>query len=84
MPLLAQELIPITITDNHTIIIDQFKTCNCLDKSDIINQNGYNKEELLSTLESLTADGLISCTDDKCCVNSSSFGSFVDKLNKMK
>ena len=84
MPIVAQELIPITITDNHTILIEQFKKCNCLNKSELINVDGYNKEDLMSTLDSLTSGGLISCDGNKCCVNSVEFGSFVDKLNKLK
>ncbi len=84
MPIVAQELIPITITKTHNIIIDQFKACNCLNKSELIDHEGYNKDELMNILESLTADGLISCDGDKCCVNSIEFGSFVNKLNKLK
>ena len=84
MPIVAQELIPLTITDDHQIIINAFTKCNCLNKSELIVETGSNDSGLLSALESLTSGGIITCEGDKCCVNPSSFNSFVNKLNKLK
>lgn len=84
MPIVAQALIPITITSNHKIIMDAFKECGCISKSSLVQKHGSRKKEILQLLDSLTLDGAIKCNDDKCCVKSASFESFVDKLNKLK
>lgn len=84
MPIIAQELIPINITPHHEIIINSFKTCNCLDKTKLINSNETIKSEILNELDSLTSQGLITCTYEKCCMNANSFNSFMDKLNNLK
>lgn len=84
MPIVAQAIIPITITKGHKIIIDAFKECGCISKSSLVNSNQSKKKEILTLLDSLTIDGAIKCKDDKCCINSTSFESFVDKLNKLK
>lgn len=84
MPILAQVLIPINITDQHEIVINRFKECNCLNKNELLNSNDDIKDKILNVLDSLTSQGLITCTDDKCCINSNSYNSFLDKLNKLK
>ena len=84
MPIVAQALIPITITSNHKIIMDAFKDCGCISKSNLIDKHKSRENEILHLLDSLTTDGAIKCKDDKCCIKSTSFESFVDKLNKLK
>jgi len=84
MPIVAQALIPITITSNHKIIMNAFKECGCISKSSLINKHKSRKDEILHLLDSLTTEGAIKCKDDKCCIKSASFESFVDKLNKLK
>ncbi len=84
MPIVAQALIPITITSNHKIIMDAFKDRGCISKSSLISEHKSRKKEILHLLDSLTIDGTIKCNDDKCCIKSESFNSFVNKLNKLK
>ncbi len=84
MPIVAQAILNITITDNHQIIMDAFKDCGCISKSSLINKHQSKKKEILHLLDSLTINGAIKCKDDKCCIKSTSFESFVDKLNKLK
>lgn len=84
MPIVAQALIPITITSNHKILMDAFRKCGCINKSSLIEKHKSRKDKILSLLDSLTIEGAIKCKDDKCCIKSASFESFVDKLNKLK
>ena len=84
MPIVATALIPITITSNHKIIMDAFKDCGCINKSSLVNKHKSREKEILHLLDSLTIDGAIKCKNDKCCIKSTSFESFVNKLNKLK
>jgi len=87
MPIIAQHFFGINISPEHTIeqiVLGTLSNNSCFDKKELAEQYNINRSELEDTLSQLAGSGLITCSEDKCCVDGECLGSLSEKLKKMR
>uniref|UniRef100_A0A6M3Y5C5 TFIIEalpha/SarR/Rpc3 HTH domain-containing protein n=1 Tax=viral metagenome TaxID=1070528 RepID=A0A6M3Y5C5_9ZZZZ len=87
MPIIAQYTFGINITPEHIIeriVFETLSSNSCFDKKQLAEDYDIGYPELEDTLLNLTKFGLIKCSDEKCCIDSTYMNDLSAKLKKLQ